>query len=530
MHRIISISVAVIGIILWSSCKPEKLYDRERVDVLRSQAERLILTQSIMGYNNWVMGDPSNQDSLYKTNAGLFTRENIGLLLQAETAETSAVQKQRLWYFRRYLINEYVGKEIASLTDKINNIEASTMVTVEGKPVAYRQVGVMIANEPDQARRAMLYQSLDGVLDSLILIQKEVEAKNQSLAKELGFASYNAMAEELKQFSLIEFKAIAERVLAQTEEQYTTLLREIVSAELKVPLDRFYRYDTGMLFRSRRFDKYFPEESMMEVFKKTYKTLGIDVDTLRNLRIDAEKRESKNPRAVCFSIVVPTDVRLSIKPIGGFDDYSALFHEVGHGMHYAHTAEHAFEFKYLGEYTVTETYAFLSEYILANQAWLRLNSTMPTPVLKDFLRMRAFQRLYMIRRYAAKFLYEWELHSGASNPDQIYASMLSKAAGHQEIPSDRKRYLTDLDALYYSATYLRAWFLEAQFNAKLSKDHGVNWFENPEAGKLLLGLWLKGDRINGEDLVRSLGYERISPDALIEQIKLMVLMSTKPTS
>ena len=108
-----------------------------------------------------------------------------------------------------------------------------------------------------------------------------------------------------------------------------------------------------------------------------YRALGITVDTQRNLKIDSEPRSAKNPRAVCYPIDVPDDVRLSIKPIGGFDDYSALFHEMGHGEHYANTTENAMEFKYLGEPTVTENFAFLSEYLLSNQAWIRIHTTMP---------------------------------------------------------------------------------------------------------------------------------------------------------
>jgi hypothetical protein len=243
--------------------------------------------------------------------------------------------------------------------------------------------------------------------------------------------------------------------------------------------------------------------------------------------MDSEPRPAKNPRAVCYSIDVPNDVRLSIKPIGGFDDYSALFHEMGHGEHYANTKENAMEFKYLGESTVTENFAFLSEYTLSNQAWIRLHTKMPTKVEKDFLRFQAFHRLYFVRRYCAKFLYELQLHAGVANPESLYASFQSKAIGHKELPSDRKRYLADVDALFYSASYLRAWFLEAQLNTKLSKDFGVNWFENPKAGEFLKSLWANGDRYNGDEFAGMIGYSAINPDVLMSELKMLVLFSTK---
>jgi Zn-dependent oligopeptidase len=230
---------------------------------------------------------------------------------------------------------------------------------------------------------------------------------------------------------------------------------------------------------------------------------------------------------VCYPIDVPNDIRLSIKPIGGFDDYSALFHEMGHGEHYANTKENAMEFKYLGEPTVTENFAFLSEYLLSNQAWLRTHTTMPTAVEKDFLRFQAFHRLYFIRRYSAKFLYELQLHSAIAHPESLYAALQSKALEFREVPSDAKRYLTDLDAFYYAASYLRAWYLEAQLNAKLTRDYGVNWFENPAAGQYLRSLWSNGDRYDGNDLVQMIGDPAITPDALMNELKMLVVFSTK---
>ncbi|MCZ6776952.1 MAG: M3 family metallopeptidase [Ignavibacteria bacterium] len=513
--------------LLLSSCAPEHPKDIERIDSLRAQAEALIKEQSLMAWNSWAFGTESNQDSLYKANANLFTLENIKLVQRAEDEEQNDVQKKRLRYFRRYLTIEYIDKEITVLKDGVSNIEAAATVRFEGRQIPYRQVAGLLANEKKQSHRAALYSAVDPVLDTLNIILTQVEQTNLRLARDLGYTSYNHMIGELKEIPLDEFKKVAEHILAETESTYTVLLDEIVGKQLRLNLDKFYRYDRALLLRSHQFDKYFPSSTMMDVLNATYTQLGINLNTQKNLKIDAEVREKKNPRAVCYAVEVPNDVRVSIKPIGGLGDYSALFHEMGHGQHYASTKEHAFEFKYLGEPTVTECFAFLSEYLLANQAWLRLNTSMPTRVLKEFIRFQAFHRLYFIRRYSAKFLYELQLHSGASNPQALYAELQSKAIGCKKIPSDEKRYLTDVDAHYYSAGYLRAWFLEAQLNAKLTKDFGVNWFEHPQAGEYLQSLWAKGDRLNGDEFVKVIGYERITPDVLLAAINTMILFSTK---
>jgi len=509
------------------SCAPERKRDAETIDSLRTEAEQLIKAQALMGWNSWVFGTPSNQDSLYNSHANLFTKEHINLVQKAEGDEPDSVQKKRLRYFRRYLTTEYIAKQTAPLSDRLTNLEATTKVSFEGKDLPYRQVSSLLINEPKQKRRAGLYAAVDPVLDTLNTLLREIEQRNQRLAIDLGFASYTSLAEEVKGFSLTGLTPVLQRVLGETASTYTDLLREAAQKYLHLSLSSFFRYDIGALFRSREFDAFFSGAPMLERAESTYAGLGINLQSMKNLTIDADSRPLKIPRAVCYAIDVPSDVRLSVKPVGGFDDYRSLFHELGHALHYSHTKEYAFEFKYLGEPTVTENYAFLSEYLLVNQAWLRLRTSMPVRVQKDFLRLQALYRLYFLRRYCAKVLYELQLHDGVANPSSVYAQLLSSSTGYVAIPSDEKHYLVDVDQLFYSASYLRAWLLEGQFHARLNRDYGVNWFERPEAGAYLESLWGYGDRYGGDEFVRRIGYESISPDALLAELKTMVLFSTQ---
>ena len=526
MNRRVVVLACAAGILL-ASCAPRHPKDVEQIDNLRTEAESLVKAQALMGFDAWAYGAPSNQDSLYKRHETLFTKENIALARRTEEEETDAVQKKRFTYFRRYLTSEYIARHTAPLTDKVSNMEAAATITVNGATVPYRNLGGLISNERDQAKREVLYRAADPVLDTLNVVLARIEAENKRLAGELGYASYTAMVEDLRGYSLTAMEPMAEQVLASTDSLYHGLLKELLSSELKLAPESFHRFDVAPLFRNPTFDRYFPSTSMMEVVGNAYKRLGVDLKAEQNLKVDAEDRPGKNPRAVCFPVSVPDDVRLSIKPIGGVDDYAALFHEMGHAQHYANTKEHAFEFKYTGEPTVTESYAFLSEYLLANQAWLRLNSRMPTPVLKAYVRMAAFQRLFMVRRYCAKILYELQLHGGASDAPAVYAQLQARASGYVTVPSDEKRYLTDVDPLYYAASYVRAWFLESQLNGKLSTAYGANWFENPDAGKMLLDLWAHGDRLNGDELAAVLDVGRIAPDAWLAEVKSMVLFSTR---
>jgi hypothetical protein len=527
MTMISRFSVAVTIALLLASCAPQHRKDMEQIDSLRVGAEHLVKAQSFMGFQSWAHGALANQDSLYRAYAYLFTRDNIALVRKAVTDEPDSLQKKRLRYLLRYLSSEYIAKEVAPLTDRVSNYEASATIVVEGTSIPFRQIGTLLANEQRQARRALLYKAQDDVLDTLTTVLRRVEESSLRLSKELGYPSYTAMVSDLKEYSLEGFRSTAEEVLAATDSLYGALLKEMARRYLKLDPSNIHVYDLAPLFRNSQFDRYFPASSMLNVLHSTYIGDGIDIPAMKNLMIDSENRPTKNPRAVCYAIDVPTDIRLSIKPIGGFDDYSALFHEVGHALHYANTRENSFEFKYAGEPTVTEAYAFLSEYIITNQAWLRIRNFMPTPVLKDFVRFQAFYRLYFVRRYCAKFLYELQLHAGLDKPASLYVTLLRSADRTLQTASDAKRYLVDVDALYYSAGYLRAWFLECQLNAKLARDYGVNWFEHPEAGEYMRSLWSLGDRLNGDELVHILGYPSIATVAWLTEINEMIRFSSK---
>ena len=106
---------------------------------------------------------------------------------------------------------------------------------------------------------------------------------------------------------------------------------------------------------------------------------------------------------------------LVIQPIGGVDDWRALFHEAGHTEHFAHTrADLSVEERRLGDYAVTEGWAMLMEHLVHDAAWLNRRLDVPRPA--EFVAEGAIGLLYLVRRYCAKLLYELELHE-ADRPD-----------------------------------------------------------------------------------------------------------------
>jgi hypothetical protein len=253
---------------------------------------------------------------------------------------------------------------------------------------------------------------------------------------------------------------------------------------------------------------------MVPALRDTLAGLGIDLDAQSNVTLDTEARPTKSPRAFCSTPRVPEEVYLVLPPIGGREDYAALFHEAGHAEHYGCTdAELAFEFRHLGDNGVTESFAFLLEGLTANGEWLA--HFLGVDEAEAAIEHARAARLMMLRRYSAKIAYEVELHAPGvdlSAMPERYSALLGERIG---VPWPRETWLSDVDSSFYVACYLRAWALEVDWRAGLAERFGEAWFEDREAGAWLRGLWSQGQRLDAERLLAgatggSLDFDRLA--------------------
>lgn len=488
------------------------------IDDMRLEAEALILEQGLRSWENRVYGDPVDIAQTYEGHGRLFSPEAVAAVTRAIGAAAEPRERKGLRYLRRHLLSEYIGKAVAPLDDRIRNTESGAETDVDGAKVPYPQLAVLLATEPDYAKRQRISDAALPVLKTIETDQVDKEKKSRALACALGFESYSALSEELRSFSLDALARDCEAILEKTEPAYTAFLGEVTRDFMGLPPEKFRRCDVARLFQLDRYGKYFPAAELMPAVSSTLEGMGIDLKGQRNILIHDAPLPKKNPRAACFALKVPADVRLTVKPTGGVPDYETLLHEMGHAQHFANTRTDRFEFAQLGDNTVTEAYAFLFEELMDDPGWVKEHTSLPPAELEAYLKFRRFSRIYFARRYAAKILYERELHSGTPDPKAIYRKMLSRAYGFPLDGNDAARYLSDVDDYYYAADYLRAWFLKAQLEAALRSKFGERWFSDPGAGALLKSLWAYGQELNGGELARHLGYAGLSPEPFIRKL------------
>lgn len=475
------------------------------LDSYRQRAERFVEQIDREYYLHLAGLKPELEiEPIYRRHAGLFEREAVERLRELASA-TEGDERRRLRYLLQFAFEGALGEATKAETAEIAGLEAALELELDGG-VPYRSVPIEQANEPDAARRAALEAARDELLESrLNPLYLRAHRRARELTRELGWASYAEAWAELRGIDLAALAAQMSGFLRATEDVYAAIVDPQLEAVVGERLGSIRRSDLPRFFRAPGLDAAFDAERLLGSFAGTLAGLGIELERQANVHLDTEQRPSKSPRAFCSTPRVPEEVYLVVSPRGGREDFAALFHEGGHAQHYAWVdPTQPFEFRQLGDNSVTESFAFLLEHLTDEPGWLRarLGVTEPRPLSEQ---ARAV-KLVMLRRYAAKIGYELELHGEDADLEAMgerYSRRLSEAT---HIPWPRQSWLADVDGGFYVACYLSAWALEAQWRAHLRRRFGERWFERVEAGRWLRGLWSEGQRLDaGELAAQALG-------------------------
>jgi hypothetical protein len=456
-------------------------------------------------------------EQIYERHAGLFDRATVDSL-RAGLAAADGEQARRLRYLLELAVGGLLGRETKREEAELAEREAALDLEVGGERIPYRQSAVDQANEPDAERRAAIEEArLEALERELNPLHRSALERAHELARELGWTSYRAMYEDLKQVDLAALERQTRGFLDATADRFRPMVEPHLQRQVGHGFGQLRRSDLPRFFRARGFDDLFPAERLIEALERTLAGLGIDLDAQPNVRLDTEQRPLKSPRAFCAPVHVPGEVYLVIPRHGGRDDFAALFHEAGHTEHYAHVdATLPFEFRHLGDNSVTEGFAFLLEHLTEDPHWLR--TTLGVEAADEYVGYTHASKLVFLRRYAAKLSYELELHAGArplSEMPQVYERLLGEAVG-VEWPA--RSWLSDVDPGYYAANYLRAWAFETRLRKLLRDRFGEEWFASPEAGALLREIWREGQRLDADELLSEVTGERIDFAVMLEEI------------
>lgn len=426
-------------------------------------------------------------------------------------------------------LESQASRSLAELDEREIAWESSAYIeTKEGERVQYQAAAIEIANERDRKRRL----SLDSARAELVErehapMRLERLQREKDYIESLGIApNYNLAFEKITGVSLSALAADCGRFLRDTQPIWDETLPHYLRKSLGITAAEATRSDALALLRASEYDSFFPGNTLQASVSRQLREMSVDPTAGGRIIYDVGERPGKRARAFCAPTRVPEEVYLVLRPHGGQSDYTTLLHESGHALHFANVrTDYPFEYKWLGDNSVTESYAMLFDHRMQDRGWLLRYTELGSANVDSFLRLAGFEELHYIRRYCAKLIYEVEAYGDTAEwhdlPD-LYVETLSRATNFQYRAADA---FVDFDPRYYSTRYLRAWQLQALLNESLVSQFDLDWFRNPAAGPWMTReLWAEGQRETAEELAARIGVkgERLSFAPLVRNIEKLL--------
>ena len=450
--------------------------------------------------------------AIYERHAAILGEDALALVreeFRGATPGSDAHRSARLML--EWLTDSVAGRALAALDEREIEWEGSAIVRLEdGREIPYQRASIDIGNAANRDERMLLERARARIVEAeLAPLRRERFQREKELIEGMEIApTFNATFEALSGVDLAGLVGECEQFLRDTQAMWDDVYTETVRSKLRMDPAEATRADALHLLRAQEFDAHFPSASMEGSVRRQTSEMGIDPDAGGRIIYDTGEREGKRARAFCAPVRVPSEVYLVLRPHGGQADYRTLLHELGHALHFAYTRpDYPFEWRWLGDNSVTEGYAMLLDHLMHDPGWLARYTELGRRHAATFLRTVGFEELHFLRRYCAKLIYETALYGGDvgwdSLPD-LYVDRLTSATTFRYDPADA---FVDVDPRFYAARYLRAWQLQALLTETLIERFNEDWWRNPHAGPWVIGaLFGEGQReLAGELAERATG-------------------------
>lgn len=337
-----------------------------------------------------------------------------------------------------------------------------------------------------------------------------------TLQKDLGFENYVEYCGQKKGIDYAYYYETVKKIIAKTDELYFPAMGRWSRKRFGRPLGELTRFDAINILSLGEFDKIFPEKTL-EDLTAFFDYWGIDLKNTPGLNIELGRGQGKSAQAICFIFQAPDEVYILMRPEGGWVDLETLWHELGHGLAAVFTSPGfaVIERNQSTSFSLSESYAFLLQNLTLSLPFLRDFLGLNAAGSKELLYYKTLKDLSVFRRYAAKFIAEFEMFSDGNIADgEPYAEILARYTGFYYQPES---HLFDLTPEFYSLDYLLGWMAEAILENHLREGLGPGWIFQAEAGRILKNWWKQGNRYDIFRFLERNDLGLLTPDRLLRR-------------
>lgn len=338
----------------------------------------------------------------------------------------------------------------------------------------------------------------------------------KTLQKDFKFEDYIDYCKEKKGINYHHYYLLIKDLLQETDEIYFDAMEQWSLEHFHRPLKALSRFDAINLLSLGQFDALLPETDL-GVMTSFFHYWGMELDNLPGLHLDLGDREEKSAQAMCFILQAPDEVYIMIKPQGGWVDVETLWHELGHGLSAVFLSPKlpAVDKDMGVSYNMSESFAFLLQNLALSAPFLERFLGINSKDSEKFLNYKILRDFSLFRRYAAKFLAEYEIfHNGDISDGEVYSHHMLRYTGFSYQP---ECHLLDLAPEFYCLDYLMAWMAEAHMEDYLRSRLGDNWMFRKETGTILEKWWSQGNSDGLDSFLDRNNMGPLKPDNLLRR-------------
>jgi len=399
---------------------------------------------------------------------------------------------------------------------KLHEAKATKVVSGEfkfgGAPVNWGSWRQFAASTDDSAARKTVFD--DFIEKSSVLaplVQKRFEAY-RALLLQYGTDPLSAYLEH-EGISYDRLTSMVQRLGELARAPFRESLSRYSSEIMGRPAEY---YDDYYFFRNRVFRKYAArlptKEKPIGKIAKTMKGMGLDAS---KIVVDDADRKGKNASAFCAGIKIPADVRISYRKANPFEDFSSVFHEFGHGIHFSSIDPRAsFSDRYWVANGVAEIFSIFFEGLMHERLFLTSELGLPEDVARDILERYRFNSLFFATFYAANStmkLRYWHDAPAFETLDGLYSDLTERFLGIRYPGAYWKLHHVMPDYILYSPSYLIAAVRALELRNSLAARFGEAYWRERESGKGVLELMRPGQSLD-------LSFSRLDEAAYVESL------------
>lgn len=436
--------------------------------------------------------------------------------LQVALRVAEASQVLGLRHLLRFTAGEYLLRQTQTHSANLLAQQQAAVVQVPilDEPVPFWQISSRLALERKRILREALDNATTTVIQGFHARYREFWARVFATVEALGYPNLIAFWETLSGVGLDEFLTSLEAIQRDTEDTYRDRMQWHLKRAFGIRLEAAKRHDILALFGLEETAAWFPRSEMLSCLETWLHDWGWPFEERANLHVD--RRTAMPGGAWCAALEIPGDIRLAVAPADGLRGYAQTFREAGKAMLLASfPAEAAAALRCFPDPSLLEGQAELFGGLMRTPRWVQIYRHIRQPV--EVLSLAQLERLYIVRRYIGKCLYERTFYedSGLDGKEEAYRDALRRACGFSY---PEAYYLHDIDAGFGAFWNMRGWLLGAYIRRQLQQQYSEEWFREADAFQALQEFWGQSLYHTVEALIAQVGGSPPNVDSVVADL------------